>query len=569
VDIPLDLVLRSSLIVFAALVAAAVLRRRSAALRHWVLAIGIACGAAVPVLQLALPSWSVPHLVGAPERPANTEVAVVTEIRLPGMATPVPVAGVGVGPRFAASHPGSFPLRSLLAGAWLAGAMASLSLLVVGMRRVARIAAAARPVLPGRLTAIASEIERELGLGRPVVLLESADATTPMTWGAARPRIVLPASARGWSEERARLVLRHELAHVARGDWLFQMLAEVVRAGWWFNPVYWIACSRLRAESERACDDTVLNSGIRAVDYASHLLEIARGATPRPPRPVIAMARGSSLEGRISAMLNASISRRPLRHAARLATLAAFAAVTVPLAVAQVHVSSFTGIVLDQTDRRIPGAEVVLSDTSNRARYEITTDSAGSFEFVALPGGDYELSVQLPGFKTHKEKMTVAGKDISRTFQLQIGSLQETVVVTSGSGVPSEPNREALEKRRQFAERVRQTAERCAAVTPTDPASGSTAIVVGGSIIPPIKVTDVKPVYTEALEAAGIAGPVSVEAVIGIDGRVRDVTVVSSPHPELERAAADAVQQWEFTPTYLNCIPVEVSIRVTVTFAVR
>lgn len=568
-DALLDTIARSSLVVLVALGVAAVLRRRSAALRHWVLATGIACSAAVPALQVALPAWNVSSLSSLAGRAGRADdaqaAAVETTIRLPGTADQGSATRT---PDAAGGRAGRFPVGAMLAGTWLAGALISLSLLAVALSRASRLAAAARPLSSERVAAIAAGIAADLGLRRPVVLLESGEAMGPITWGAARPRIVLPDGATSWPDARVRVVLQHELAHVARGDWPAQMLAETVRAAYWFNPVYWIACRRMRAESERACDDTVLAAGVKAADYAVHLLEIARSAASCPPRAVIAMARPTSLEGRVSAMLNMTVSRRPLGDLARIATLVVFAAGTVPVAVAQARFSSFSGTVFDQTNRRLPGAVLVLANESTRAKYEVTTDASGLFEFVALPAGDYDLAVQLPGFKTLKERVRVAGTDVTRNFQLQIGSLQETVIVAA-SGRPGAPSPEMLERNRQRVERARRLAsERCTGAPAADPGGGDVA-VVGGTIIPPVKVTDVKPAYPEALRATGEAGAVVLEAVVGIDGMVRDVTVVSSPHPELERAAVDAVQRWEFTPTYLNCTPVEVSMQVTVTFNAR
>src|SRR4030095_3846123 len=80
----------------------------------------------------------------------------------------------------------------------------------------------------------------------------------------------------GATEDRIRVVLAHELAHVARGDWLVQISAEVVRCVYWFNPLLWMACTRLRYESEHACDNAVMNVGVESGSYATHLLELAR-----------------------------------------------------------------------------------------------------------------------------------------------------------------------------------------------------------------------------------------------------------------------------------------------------
>ena len=71
-------------------------------------------------------------------------------------------------------------------------------------------------------------------------------------------------------------MLCHELAHIRRHDWLVQLAAEMVRVALWFNPLAWMACSRLRRESEQACDDEVLGIGVGAGAYAGHLLDLVR-----------------------------------------------------------------------------------------------------------------------------------------------------------------------------------------------------------------------------------------------------------------------------------------------------
>jgi protein TonB len=66
---------------------------------------------------------------------------------------------------------------------------------------------------------------------------------------------------------------------------------------------------------------------------------------------------------------------------------------------------------------------------------------------------------------------------------------------------------------------------------------------------------------------AGLSGVVPLEAVIGHDGSVSVVRVLSAQvHPDLALAAADAVRQWQFRPTLLNGRPVEVIMSVSVTF---
>ena len=91
------------------------------------------------------------------------------------------------------------------------------------------------------------------------------------------------------------------------------------------------------------------------------------------------------------------------------------------------------------------------------------------------------------------------------------------------------------------------------------------AVRIGGQIKPPTKIKDVQPVYPAIARSARVAGVVTIEATIGPDGKVIDAKVVRSI-PLLDQAALDAVQQWEYTPTLLNGVPVPVLVTVTINF---
>ncbi|HYR08922.1 MAG TPA: M56 family metallopeptidase, partial [Longimicrobium sp.] len=147
-----------------------------------------------------------------------------------------------------------------------------------------------------------------------------------------------------------RIVLRHELAHVARADSLAQSLAAVACAGYWFHPLALIAAKRLRTECEGACDDRVVALGTQPWEYASHLLDIARGAREMgsPGLLSVGMARRSQLEDRLLAVLHVSRSRAtPPRRAQVMAiawplALTMAAAAFHPVPRATIHVADDT-----------------------------------------------------------------------------------------------------------------------------------------------------------------------------------------------------------------------------------
>jgi TonB family protein len=553
----LDVALKATLLAGAALALAAVLRTQSAAVRHWVLTMGVVCVAALPLLTLVVPSWHIPVASSAPPR------AVVR----PGAVVAVTIMPQGVA---ATEQPdGRAAARSsLAAGAplfvWMAGAALSALMLVVGLVRLRAIGRAATRVVDPRRIGLLDELARAGGVRRPVALLQSADAALLVTWGVGRPKIVLPPAARDWDDERWRIVLCHELAHIRRGDWLVQIFARAVLALNWFNPIMWLACRRLQRESEHACDDAVLGAGVDATDYAAHLVDLARTLTrPRAVLPAPAMARRSTLEGRIAAMLNARLNRRPLTSSARVATAVALMALTVSLAAAAAQrFSTFSGTLTDQTNAVLPNVAVGLTNKVTGAKYEVRSDRNGHFEFVGLPDGDYAMAASEPGFAPLKDAITIVGRDLDRTMQLQLASLQETIRITSGPSRSAPANVDARAEYRERAQnKRREIIEQCAAQGGGGP--------IGGNIKQPMKVVDVKPKYPERLSAAKVGGEVVLEAVIGTDGTVTEVSVVTGADPELDAAAIEAVRQWEFSTTFLNCTPVDVHMKVNVSFVAQ
>ena len=210
---------------------------------------------------------------------------------------------------------------------WAAGAAAAFARMLAAFIAMWRVQRAARPFPDDGL---ARALAQALGIRHPVRVLESRPGGMPMTFGLLRPAVFLPPEAAGWSDERRRIVLLHELAHVRRGDVATHLLARTALSLNWWNPLAWSAWREFLKERERATDDLVLNAGARASDYAGHLLEVARTmqSAPATAWAAVAMARRSQLEGRLLAILDSGVKRHaPGRMAALAATLLAVAAV--------------------------------------------------------------------------------------------------------------------------------------------------------------------------------------------------------------------------------------------------
>ncbi|HET7464364.1 MAG TPA: M56 family metallopeptidase [Longimicrobium sp.] len=303
------LVAKSTLLLGAAALGAHAMRRASAAARHLVWSLALGGLMALPALALLVPDWKPAAL--AVLRPASAAGEAWA-----GTAPVVP----------------SIPLAVVLLAAWAAGAAYVLARLARGLLAVRRLARGAQVVDDPRWTDLLERLGRTMGVRRAVALLRSDEVAMPLTWGALRPAILLPAGADGWTPERRRVVLLHELAHVARRDCLMQTLAEACCAAWWFHPGAWWAARKMRIEREQACDDQVLAAGARASDYAGHLLDVARACRTPAPAAAIAMARASHLEGRVRAVLAAHGDRRAVTGRTAAVCAGAVLLASLPLA---------------------------------------------------------------------------------------------------------------------------------------------------------------------------------------------------------------------------------------------
>ena len=355
---------RGTLLLLAALLLAHALRTASAAVRHLVWSGALGGVLVMLVASFAVPAWELPILPPAPAAPASEFVSgdvpvpgegLVPAFPMPAADQPAPEVVARLERALATSNalaepgPATATVTERLAAAWppapatllglayALGVMLVLARLLVGSLGVQRLARRAEPVLDADWHLLLQRLARQLGVRRPVTLLRSDRRAVPVTWGVVYPVILLPSDALAWGAERRRLVLLHELAHVARVDALTHVLTQLAAAALWFNPLVWVAVRRMRAECERACDDVVLAAGERASLYADDLLDIARTLhhAGGPAFAAWAMARRSEIEGRLLAILDPGVKRARAGRRGAAVAAALTALVALPLAVVQ------------------------------------------------------------------------------------------------------------------------------------------------------------------------------------------------------------------------------------------
>lgn len=280
----IELIVRHLVVLGLAGICSVILRRRSAALRHALWTVALVLCLLLPVLP------RVPIEIPAPSAPTAIVEPETSRAGIQGYAVALdaPTAPASVAPA------PTFPWATLAWGVYLAVALALVLRWTIGWGLAARLARRGKRLGAAR--------------GVPVVAVEGVG---PLTFGWPRGVIVVPNSEFALDK----LVLRHEVAHVQRGDFVWQGIGALACALWWFSPAVWLAARALRREAERACDDLVLSQGVSAPDYADCLLEVASMKPLSLPfaASLVPLARRGELSHRIAALLAPNRDRRSAR----------------------------------------------------------------------------------------------------------------------------------------------------------------------------------------------------------------------------------------------------------------
>jgi len=205
----------------------------------------------------------------------------------------------------------------------------------------------------GPWTAMLDRYRRRLSIRRQVRLLQSTSAPAPLTMGWQRPVLILPSSSLDEdSEESIRVVLLHELTHIARNDYPMNLITKLVECLYWYNPLVWLASRRIRHVREAACDGYCIASLGDREGYVRVLLDYAqRLAERRQTKLGLTMIGVSRLENRL-----ASLTPSPRYSAGRSAQLATFIAASL--------LATLLGMTaLAQSADDVPDAEAVRSLT--------------------------------------------------------------------------------------------------------------------------------------------------------------------------------------------------------------
>ena len=207
-------------------------------------------------------------------------------------------------------------LLSALIYLYMSVLLAMLTNLLISIGRLFRISNQAKNNIDARLEVTLQNLMQSHGITAKVTLLVSSSTSTPFTWGLFHHRLVLPTAARHWNQQLIRQAIGHELGHIQRNDWIYQLFGRLTLCLYWPTPLLWHAAKCLKIASEKASDDTAADCSSSDVSYASNLLQLANCLRTQDRNARLAMpmfCNSSTLSLRIRHILLTDRNRSLLR----------------------------------------------------------------------------------------------------------------------------------------------------------------------------------------------------------------------------------------------------------------
>jgi beta-lactamase regulating signal transducer with metallopeptidase domain len=240
----------------------------------------------------------------------------ISPVKTPQSVAPQPTASA---PSTASMHLSdsllllpALPLQvvRLIDGLWLLGVLLLALRSIGGWWLIQRLRATATVEASAAVHASFRHITHLLGLEKPVLLRVSSAIAGPVTVGALRALVLLPLSAvTSLGTEELEVVLAHELAHIRRADFVWNLVQTFVETLFFFHPAVWWIGGRIRHERELCCDDLALTVCPDPVVYAHALFRLEQQRTRQLQ---IAMALDGHQPGRTLRMRIARILGEPV-----------------------------------------------------------------------------------------------------------------------------------------------------------------------------------------------------------------------------------------------------------------
>jgi TonB family protein len=384
------------------------------------------------------------------------------------------------------------------------------------------------------------------------VLATSAEIAGPMTLGIRRPMLLLPNGFQaGLASEDLDAALAHEFAHLRRRDFAKNLFYEALSLPAAFHPLLWFTHSRIAESRELLCDSMAAGVVAGPQRYARSLLRLASRfaeQTLAPTTHAIGIFDANHFKNFERRVMHLTNNPMELKGARRLATAAICLCL---LCGACTSALAFRMQIAAPEPQPTPQA---TPQPTLQASPQPTPQPAPAV--IAVP--------------------RAAAGEPAQSFVVDIPASTIAATSTAPIKVITSPYTEAAVRIDNVNVHTVVDANVHAAVSNNVHATVNANIQaaqdsparVSGGVMAGNRLAGTQPVYPPDAKAAGIEGSVILHAVIGKDGTMKELSVVSGPK-ELQDSALNAVKQWTYKPYLLNGDPVAVETTITVNFSLQ
>jgi TonB family protein len=461
----------------------------------------------------------------------------------------------------------NLPLRVAFAilAAYVAFLLGKLVLLLRAWRRTQTIVRGALDSpLPDHLKVIVDRCSRLIGV-KNIRVLHSRYVPVPITLGIVSPIIVLPEDLLGETDcDLLSSAIGHELVHVARRDYLWNLIFETIFLPLSFHPAAALVRRRIRQTRELCCDEIVALKLLNAEAYAHSLMKLI-GSAPLSPRLIsdttIGLNQSDILEVRIMSLLNSKNRKR--RSTRTLLIAAAFILAAPCIAGAKlalkldVYAQEATPSAQEkeakqQLEKSLQGLREQARDLSEKLKSADETQRT-------------EIEARLREVKKNLEEHERAAAEF-RYQQEDVEKMRTELELYARSKTPSE---EDLKKMREYLAkieteypadeaRLREARENLALIEKERQQNRKAKVIYR-----------VEPEYTLDAREKQITGTVVLGVTVGHDGSLQNVQVKKSLFPSLDESAVAAVHKWRFEPAMKDGQPVSFYLLVEFYFSLE
>ena len=452
-------------------------------------------------------------------------------------------------------------------------------------RQTRKIVRAAFEVeLPESAKSIIETCGRALATRRVRVLCSSS-IPVPITLGVLRPVIILPQSLLNKIDDNLLIsAVGHELVHIARRDYLTNLIYECVYLPVSFHPAAWLIRRRIRQTRELCCDERVTSKLLPPDVYARSLVRMI-GTSPLTPRmaadTTIGIVESDNLEGRIMSLLK---SHKLTGRRKNILLLIASLLLAVPCIAATPLALSFE---INQLETAVSGQVREQDERQQQARLRaemLAQVQKLKEERGATPSARAEIELRLREVQRSLEEHE---KLVQQNQQLDPKARAEADAKLKEAQQKLEEHRRLLQKYQQQqgsdSEKAGEAHKRLSELLTKYPLMRDDAqkYVEAQKLLEqqyhaanlqtrkPRVIRRVEPIYPVDARSKNINGSVVLTMVVDREGNPQDIKIWRSLYPSMDQAAIEAARQMRFEPALKDGQPVSETLLVEFYFSLQ